>query len=212
MRIDVAGLPDGFHVPSPIFVEAGHLEARGVINASPELVVPKQKQEAGTTGDWSKVVVTATATIGDRKVTKQIGKLGKIKLAVRPKVLVRLSVDHPPLGDAKATPATDLIIAPGATITAMLSIERNGFEGELRFDVDNLPHGVIVDNIGLSGIMVREGENQRQIFLTAADWVQNTTRMIHAVAQGQGKQASWPISLHVRRPGQVATVDQPADE
>ena len=174
-------------------------------------VVPKQKKGTETTTDWSKVVVTATATIGDRKVTKQIGNLGTIKLAARPKVLVRLSVDRPPLIDAKATPVAELVIAPGTTITAMLSIERNGFEGELRFDVDNLPHGVIVDNIGLSGIMVRKGENRRQIFLTAADWVQNTTRMIHAVAQGQGKQASWPISLHVRRPGQVATADQPAN-
>ena len=35
-------------------------------------------------------------------------------------------------------------MAPGETITAMLSIERNGFDGELKFDVDNLPHGVIV--------------------------------------------------------------------
>ena len=198
VQIDITGLPAGYHVPSPIVVEAGHLEARGVINASPELVVPEQKQKAGKTADWSKVVVTATATIGDRKVTKQLGNLGTIKLAARPKVLVRLSADRPQPADAKATPAAELVIAPGTTITAMLSIERNGFDGELRFDIDNLPHGVIVDNIGLSGIMVREGETQRQIFLTAADWVKNTTRMIHAVAQGQGKQASWPIKLQVR--------------
>jgi hypothetical protein len=97
------------------------------------------------------------------------------------------------------------VIAPGSTITARIRIERNGFDGELKFDVDNLPHGVIVDNIGLNGIMVRKGETERQVFLTASGWVPETTHAIHAVALGEGNQASRPITLHVRRPGQVAT-------
>ena len=82
----------------------------------------------------------------------------------------------------------------------MLSIERNGFAGELRFDVANLPHGVIVDDLGLSGIMIREGETQRRIFLNAAAWVPESTRPVFAVARGEGKPSSPPIVLHVRRP------------
>ena len=92
----------------------------------------------------------------------------------------------------------------GTTITAMLTIERHGYDGDLKFDVDNLPHGVIVDNIGLSGILVRAGETRRQIFLTAAEWVPETTRTYHAVAIGQGNQASRTLTLHVRRSGTVA--------
>jgi hypothetical protein len=84
-------------------------------------------------------------------------------------------------------------------MTAMLSIERNGFDGELKFEVDNLPHGVIVDNIGLSGVLIRRGETQRQIFLTAADWVADSTRQIHAVALGEGNQASAPIVFNIRK-------------
>ena len=86
----------------------------------------------------------------------------------------------------------------------MLSIDRHGFDGDLKFDVDNLPHGVIVDDIGLSGILVRAGETHRQIFLTASDWVPETTRTFHAVSQGQGNLASGTLTLHVRRPGTVA--------
>ncbi len=58
----------------------------------------------------------------------------------------------------------------------MLEIERHGYQGELRFEVEDLPHGVIVDNIGLNGIMVRAGENRRQVFLTAAKWVRPSRR------------------------------------
>jgi hypothetical protein len=34
--------------------------------------------------------------------------------------------------------------------------------------VENLPHGVIVDNIGLNGVPIPKGENDHQVFLTAA--------------------------------------------
>ena len=85
------------------------------------------------------------------------------------------------------------MIEPGESVTAMLEIERHGYEGELRFEVENLPHGVIVDNIGLNGIMVRAGENRRQVFLTAAKWVPPTERLIHAVADREGGQTSLPI-------------------
>ena len=74
----------------------------------------------------------------------------------------------------------------------------------MKFDVDNLPHGIIVDNIGLSGVLVRASETERQIFLTARPWVPATSRWIHAVAQVQGNQASSEVRLHVSRPGQVA--------
>ena len=98
----------------------------------------------------------------------------------------------------------ELTIAPGTTITALLKVERNGFDELANFDVDNLPHGVIVDNIGLSGVLIRAGETERQIFLTAAKWVPETSRRIHAVANAAGIQASRPIILHVHKPPAVA--------
>ena len=32
-------------------------------------------------------------------------------------------------------------------------------------------HGVIIDNIGLNGVLLPKGENERQIFITADAWV-----------------------------------------
>ena len=80
---------------------------------------------------------------------------------------------------------------------ALLSIERNGFDGEVRFDVENLPHGVIVDHIGLSGVLIRKGETTRPIVFSCAKWVPPTSRSIFAVAQGQGGEASGAIGLRV---------------
>ena len=190
VKVEMENVPQGYAVSSPIVVEAGHLEAEGVIHAAPD-AKPLEKSA------WDQVRIMATAEIGSETVTQNVGNLRHIKLGPKPKVLVFLTPD--PKAPIKG-PSNELTLAPGETMTALLSIERNGFKGELKFDVDNLPHGVIVDNIGLSGVLIREGETQRQIFLTAADWVPETTRLIDAVAKGAGNQASRPIVFHVRKP------------
>ncbi|MGH7199906.1 MAG: hypothetical protein ACREJB_04835, partial [Planctomycetaceae bacterium] len=189
VRIDIANVPEDFTIATPVVVQAGHLEAESVIHAAPDA-------EPGRVApnDWKTVTITASATVAGREVTKPVDDLGAIKLADPPKLTVHLEPDDGSHEDEQG----NLVIAPGETITAMLRIERNGYDGELNFDVDNLPHGVIVDNIGLSGILIRDGEDERQIFLTAADWVPETARHIHAVSKGQGNQASRPIGLRVR--------------
>lgn len=206
VRVDIKGLPNGVTATSPIVVEADHLVARGVIHVAPTVRPTvsgspkgkgkKSKKPAATPLDWSKLKVTATATIHGKTITREIRNLRSIQVAAKPKVVVFFTPDP----EAKpADKSGELTIAPGTTITAMLRIERNGYKGDLKFDVDHLPHGVIVDNIGLSGILVRAGETHRRVYLTAADWVRDTTRQIHAVGLGQGNQASRPIVLHVRR-------------
>lgn len=191
VRVDIENVPAGYLVSSPIVVEAGHLEAEGVIHADASA---KSLDKA----EWDKVRITATATVQGKSVSHNVGNLGHIKLGPKPKVLVHLKPD--PKAIPRTGPSDEITLAPGETVTAMLSIERNGFQGELKFDVDNLPHGVIVDNIGLSGVLIRQGETHRQIFLTASDWVPETTRLIHAVAKGAGNQASRPIVFHVKKP------------
>ncbi|MFQ5732076.1 MAG: c-type cytochrome domain-containing protein [Planctomycetaceae bacterium] len=211
IRVHVSGLPQGYHVTSPIVVQADHLSANGVITvdgwvAATVRPTPKRKKGAKRKPpagpvvaekpiDWSSVKVTATATLHGRRIVKRISGFGPIKVAVRPKVLVRLRLDP----DAANGSSKGLTIAPGGTITALLEVRRNGYNGDLRFDVDHLPHGVIVDNIGLSGILVRAGETKRLIYITASDWVPETTRLIHAVAKGQGNQASPPLPFTVKR-------------
>ena len=63
---------------------------------------------------------------------------------------------------------------------------------------------MIVDNIGLNGVLIPKGENERQIFLTAAKWVPETDRLCYAVENQVGRQTSSAVLLHVRKtPGKV---------
>lgn len=214
IRVDITGAPPGFSITSPLVIEAGQDRAWGVVHAAAEASAPSKENAAGSKA-------TARATIGGREITKIVDALGEIKLAAKPKLLVRLELDRPeltaasgdaapkapkpgegPVAETTASEPLPVVIAPGTTVTARLVIERNGFEGEVKFDVDNLPHGVIVDNIGLSGILITADRSERQLFLSARDWVSEQTRAFQAVAQAEGNQASLPLLLKVARPGQ----------
>jgi WD40 repeat protein len=198
IRVDIQGLPPGFRATTPLVIEAGHLEARGVINALPDAIAPTEENAA-------KIKVTATATIGGKDVTHEVNSLGTAKLAEEPKLFARLSpLDaKDPAQDVTVSPddePAEIVIRPGATVTCRLSIDRNGFDDRVQFDVDNLPHGVIVDNIGLNGVLIPEGKSERTLYLTAADWVPETRRQFFAVAKAAGEQASFPLWLRVERP------------
>jgi hypothetical protein len=120
-----------------------------------------------------------------------VNNFGQIKLAPKPKLLVHLE------------PA-ELIVAPGTTVTATLKVERNGHNDLITFSVENLPHGVIVDNIGLNGVLMPKGESERQIFITADSWVPETSRLCFAIENQVGNQCSTPVMVHVRKPSVLA--------
>ncbi len=85
-------------------------------------------------------------------------------------------------------------------IPAMLKINRNGASGPISFDVENLPHGIIVADIGLSGVLIPEGQSERQIFISCAPNVGETDRLCYAKAREAGNPTSLPLLLHVRKP------------
>ena len=58
---------------------------------------------------------------------------------------------------------------------------------------------MIVDNIGLSGVLIPAGQDKREIFITAAKWTPQTRRPFHAVAPVAGTQVSAPVVLIVER-------------
>ena len=112
------------------------------------------------------------------------------------------------LGTTPATPAAgqplEITIAPGQMILARLKVRRNGHDDLITFTVENLPHGLIVDNIGLNGVLIPKGENERQIFLSAARWVPETDRLCYAVENQVGRQTSLPVLIKVRKPAAPA--------
>ncbi len=98
----------------------------------------------------------------------------------------------------------EFTIAPGETISARVVATRVDFDERIQLGKEdsgrNLPHGVFVDNIGLSGLLIVPGKSERQFFMKAAKWVPESTRFFHIVAAGDGGQASAPVILHVRKP------------
>ena len=194
---DFADLPPGFTVPGPLVVQAGHLETTGVLRAAADAPQPSEAQ-------WKGVTVTATGTVGGEERTRELGVFNELSVDPPPKFTVRLEPDAGSHVDA----AGNLVVRPGETITANLVVDRQPvdggptFGGEQKFELFGLPHGVIVDLIGLSGVLVREGESERQIFLTAADWVPPSTRPIFARSVGEGGQCSGAVSLRVAAPGE----------
>ena len=202
VSVDIDGLPPGFHATSPVVIEAGQDIAFGVINADADA--------PALTADNAKATqVKATATINGADRTHAVNNLGQIKLAAKPKVLVHI---EPVDSSASATEVAgeqprvpwELTIAPGQTVAARVRVERNGFKGRISLGNDdsgrNLPHGVYVDNIGLNGLLIVEGQNERTFFITAAKWVPETTRLFHLMARVEGNQTSWPVLLKVRQP------------
>jgi WD40 repeat protein len=196
IRVDITGLPPGFQATTPLVIQEGLTEAHGVINALPDAPPTTAENMAATR-------LTAAATIAGKEVTHDVGSFGTIKLGDKPKVIVHLElVDRPVAVGSVQTgfpQPPELSITPGGTVTCKLRVERHGFDDRIQFDVPNLPHGVIVDDIGLNGILIPEGKTERTMFLRAEPWVPEQSRTFFAVAQVEGNQVSCPMVLHVRR-------------
>ena len=93
-------------------------------------------------------------------------------------------------------------IHPGQTIELKVKVERNGHVGNVPLGNEgagrNLPFGVIVDNIGLNGLLITEKQDERTFFLTADKSVPPQTRPFHLTTTAAGGQSSPPVILHVR--------------
>jgi hypothetical protein len=200
IRVDVAGLPPGYHASTPLVIQAGQQIAVGTITADADAPSPTPENAKSAT-------LTARATINGAEIIKKPVPLGELKLGPKPKVLVHVLPTNSAAAASAALP-TQLVIAPGDTISAIVKVERNGFDGEIKFGGDdagrNLPHGVYVDNIGLNGMTLLAGESERTFFITAAKWVPETTRLFHLRARVEGKPTSWPVTLEVRKSAPAA--------
>ena len=92
-------------------------------------------------------------------------------------------------------------IRPGQTITARVRAQRHDFTGRIELGGAeagrNLPYGVFVDNIGLNGLLIVEGQDEREFFITAAPIAKPCRRLFHLRTMADGKQASVPAVINV---------------
>jgi hypothetical protein len=196
IRVEIRGLPPGFTVSSPLVIEEGQVEAKGTIFAAMDAPKPD-----ATNGALTKI--TAAATINGKPVVKDVSNFGTIKLGAAPKLYVALEpyTDAAPKPfDPAAVPEgpLELTIAPGETIPAWLKIGRHGHKDLVTFFAENLPHGVIVADIGLNGVLIPKEENERKIFFNAAKWVTKQERLFYMIEQQAGRQTSRPVLLKVK--------------
>ena len=207
VRVDVSGMPKGWFASTPLVVEAGHFEADGTIFASADAA------EASADA-WKSVKLTATAMVDGQAVTKPLNNFGTVKLADAPKVFLSLQNSASPLPAAAVgaipTNIPEITIAPGTEVPAWLRVVRNGDTNLVDMDIENLPHGIIVSDIGLNGVQIAAGETERKIFFSCARWVPETDRLCHVINRsarqnaGDGKPTSSPVLIKVRRNAQAA--------
>lgn len=205
VRVEFVNLPAGFVVTSPVTVDAGHLTAEATLFAA--------EDAAAAPEEWKQVRITASGTLDGRVIARAVTPFASVRVGPKPDILLVMEpgsdevLQHAPV---LAPPQPlELAIAPGQTVPAMLRVVRRaGNTNLVNLDVDGLPFGVIVDNIGLNGVQVRAGENEREIFLTAAPWVPEQEALCFAVMQSArndalsapGTQTSFPVRIKVRRP------------
>lgn len=65
-----------------------------------------------------------------------------------------------------------------------------------------------MDNIGLNGLLIVEGESEREFFLTAAPRTQPGRRLIYLWTGAGGGQATLPIWLNVVAGDTAASTNQ----
>lgn len=195
IHVEVEGLPPGFHSTSPITIEEGQNQALGLLWSDVDASAPTPENESSSQ-------VTAHAMINGETVSHNVNSLGKIQQAEPKAIEIRLSADGASPSQA-IDPDNPLVleIRPGQTITALATANRKGFQGRISFgNADsgrNLPHGVFVDNIGLNGLMIVEGQTERRFFITAAPFVTPQERMFHLrVTEGE-KPCSLPVLIRV---------------
>jgi len=194
IEILAENLPTGYSMSDPVVIQEEQRQAFATLIASEDAVQPAPEAVA-------KILFKAQALINGQNVVHDIGGLKSLTLKESPKIRVRiLSADQHDNGQTESTP--ELTVWAGETVRAWLKVDRHDHTGLVEFGKEdsgrNLPHGVFVDNIGLNGLMLLEGQDKREFFITAAKWVPESSRPFYLKSNVDGGITSIPVMLHVR--------------
>lgn len=197
--IEINGLPEGFVVTKPLTIEAGQNKATATIYAQANAMLPEEPKPL-------ELGLKASAAIGGAKQEIEVAGKLKLKLAggdAKPEVAIFV---EPLSGSSPTSDEFEIVVAPGTTTSAKLRIERYENGGPISFGNDdsgrNLPHGVIIDNIGLNGLLIPEGQTEREFFITVAPWVEPQIRYFHLRAQSAGNPTSVPVRVRIEKTNQ----------
>ncbi|MFN9294704.1 MAG: c-type cytochrome domain-containing protein [Planctomyces sp.] len=193
IRITAENLPPGFYFSDPVEIQYEQRQAFAAVLATPDAVAPTAEAVAA-------IRFHAEADIHGKTVRHEIGGLKTLELLQNPKIKVILVTDEQKVaGQFEHTP--ELIVRAGQTTRAWLKVERIAHDGIVEFGKEdsgrNLPHGVFVDNIGLNGLMLLAGQNEREVFITAARWAPAQTRPFFLKSSIDGGITTLPVQVRI---------------
>ncbi|MEM9368693.1 MAG: c-type cytochrome domain-containing protein [Planctomycetota bacterium] len=202
VTIDADQIPEGLITNLPLTIEPGQRFAQGILWTDADEATPLDPRlmSAGVT-----LSLTARADAAGRTLERTVGELGPIKVGPRTKATpVILPSDPSGVESVLADPERrwTLQVQRGHTVTARVRVEREAeFDGEVRFGKEfsgrNMQHGVYVDNIGLNGLLVLAGANEREFFITADPEASPGKRLVFLKSELDGGVTSQAIELEV---------------
>lgn len=194
IEIVAENLPPGFALSDPVIVQDEQRQAFASLLAAPDAVMPTEDAVA-------KIRFLARASIHGNVVQHEIGGLKTLARLENAKIRVRiLSDEQHTAAITEHTP--ELTVWAGETVKAWVQVERLDHNGLVEFGKEdagrNMPHGVFVDNIGLNGLMLLDGQNEREVFITTARWVPEQSRPFYLKSNVEGGITTLPVMLHIR--------------
>ncbi|MDZ4851631.1 MAG: c-type cytochrome domain-containing protein [Pirellulaceae bacterium] len=190
--LTIDGLPEGVVVSQPLSIEEGQNSAFGTI------FIP---QDAAKLPEKFEFTIHASGMIYNQQVERRVKAPISVKVTTTESVKTKFAM---PNKNGIADDIEEIVIHPGETISTFIEVERGKESGDIPFGKEdsgrNLPHGIFVSNIGLSGLVVKPGENTREVFITAAPWVESQTRPFHLKTTLKGNSTTKPILLRVEAP------------
>ena len=150
IAVKLLGLPPGF-TASEAVIPAGQVSTVIPLSATPD-----------AKGSFP-LQVQASATVNGQKIVRELKtdeRIAVVSVAPSPELLVWADPQQ-------------VVLEPGGKATISIRVKReHGFAGRVPFDIRNLPHGVIVTDVGLNGVLVTEEETTQRFTLSAENWVQ----------------------------------------
>jgi hypothetical protein len=196
--VDVKGLPHGV-TASPATIPSGQDSTVVILTAATDAPVESRPASFKVVGH---------AQVNGHQFEREANKGAPLQLASvipAPDVVV-------------TTEQWEISIEPGKEVTVTLQINRqNGFKGRVPCNVENLPPGVRIVNVGLNGVLVTEAQTSRTFTIRAEDWAKPITQPIYVVAEVESnsptRHSSPPLLLKVSDLKQTANASgSPADE
>lgn len=197
ITIHAEGIPAGYLCSAPVTIQQEQYRAYATLFATDAAVQLTDEQ-------LTAIRFTATADQSDggqRHV--DVPGITEFNLQEEPKLKVAIHTSKPEqvaAGERNAEHAVVLSIRPGQTINAFLTLNRLKHTGVVSFGKEdsgrNLPYGVFVDNIGLNGLLLLEGQSERKFYITASPVAQPGTYPFHLKSNVDGV-TSYPATLVV---------------